>query len=374
MLKRFLQIVAFIICSLQIIFALLKYNAAPTMVSGGSKTLSNLEKPILITICKTSQFNYDRSPLIGYRSSTSFLTGKHSNSTILSWKGAGNMTFNDIKNYLFQSGSEKGNVYADVEDIVTRFLLPYGFCTVAEGKPSKLISGEPKKFTFHLKKGGIYDVYITDVASSLHFQLQTPLTTGDKIHFDIPVNFTRRKTADYTVELTEKQVTTQDGSCTNYPDKAGNANYQDCVEEENSRRILPILGCMVPWMSDEDQCSVVMKRLPEHEDIFKWLKLVYYWSWTGSGYRFSSCSLPCTMVSAHAKFLHASEIKSSKAHTIYIYFNDNVKIETVLLAYGMDSLLVEIGSSLGLWLGLSVVGLFDVLLAIIQKIRQVVNG
>ena len=80
------------------------------------------------------------------------------------------------------------------------------------------------------------------------------------------------------------------------------------------------------------------------------------------------------MVSAHAKFLHASESKSSKDHTIYIYFNDNVKIETVLLAYGMNSLLVEIGSSLGLWLGLSVVGLFDVLLAIIQKIRQVVNG
>ena len=36
------------------------------------------------------------------------------------------------------------------------------------------------------------------------------------------------------------------------------------------------------------------------------------------------------------------------------------KVESVVLAYGFDDLLVEIGSSLGLWLGLSVVGMFDV--------------
>ena len=324
MLKWILQIVAFSIFSLQMILAILKYNAAPTMISGGSKSLSKLDKAILITICKTSQFDYDRAPLIGYRSSTPFLTGEHRNTTTLSWKGAGNMTFNETRNYLYHTAAEGGDVYTEFGNIVTRFFVPFGICTVAEGKPSKLISEDRNRFLFYLKKGGNYVVYITDEASSLYFQLQTPLTTGDKIQIDIPVNLTMRKIATYSVELTEKQVTTQEGSCTNYPDQSGHPSYQDCVEQENRRMILPFLGCMVPWLSAKDQCTDVLKRLPEHEGVLKWLKLVYDWSWTGSFYRFSSCSIPCTMVSAHAKFLQGSEIKSSKDHTIFIHFNDNV--------------------------------------------------
>ena len=36
---------------------------------------------------------------------------------------------------------------------------------------------------------------------------------------------------------------------------------------------------------------------------------------------------------------------------IYLFFEDNVKVETIVLAYDAPALLVEIGSSLGLWLG-----------------------
>ena len=67
------------------------------------------------------------------------------------------------------------------ENTFTKIVLPFGFCIVSKGKVKELISEDEKKFTFYLKKGGHYIVYITDVTSSLHFQLQRPLTTGDKI-------------------------------------------------------------------------------------------------------------------------------------------------------------------------------------------------
>lgn len=41
----------------------------------------------------------------------------------------------------------------------------------------------------------------------------------------------------------------------------------------------------------------------------------------------------------------------------------------MVLAYGFGSLLVEIGSCLGLWLGLSIVGVFDVLV----KVRVLIH-
>ena len=42
----------------------------------------------------------------------------------------------------------------------------------------------------------------------------------------------------------------------------------------------------------------------------------------------------------------------------------------MLLAYDVGSLLVEVGSSLGLWLGLSVVGVFDVLVHTLLKAKE----
>ena len=46
-----------------------------------------------------------------------------------------------------------------------------------------------------------------------------------------------------------------------------------------------------------------------------------------------------------------------------------LQLERIVLAYDMGHLLVEIGSSLGLWLGISIIGIFDVLAAALLKIK-----
>ena len=369
-LKVILQVLAFVVFSWQMKSALLKYSNAPTMVSGSSKTINNFDKHILITICKSSQFDYIRSPLLGYKTRTPFLAGEHNSNKILTWTGTGNLTLNETINILFQAGIKEQNVYTDFVETNTKFLIPFGVCTVLKGKPSQLISDKEKRLDLYLKNAGKYVVYITDVASDLHFQIQRPLATGDKMSIKIPVNTTMNKQAFYSVELTERQVNTGDGSCINYPDQAGHTSYHDCVEKENQRRILPILGCMVPWMSNENQCTGFLERLPKHEVYLQWIKDVYKNSVAGDFYHSLSCLLPCNLVTAHAANLEDRESDYKGDHIIAIYFKKNVKVETVILAYGMDSLLVEIGSSLGLWLGLSVVGLFDVLLLIILRTRQ----
>ena len=372
-LKIILQIVAFVIFSLQMIFAIQKYNAAPTMVSESSKTISNLDKPMLVVICKLNQFDYARARSMGYKSSTPYLSGEHNNETILSWTGTQNITFNDTLNYLYSPENEKVNINLESEDALTRFMLPYGFCTVVEGKLSKLTSGDPKMLLVNLKNAGKYLAFITDIAGALQFQFHRPLTTGDSIGIEIPPDKALRKRVKYTIELTERQVNTLDGSCTNYPDQAGHTSYKDCVQEENKRRILPILGCMVPWMSAQDQCKGVLKRLPIHDHILQWIRLLYRHIYSGDYLNFPSCPLPCNLVSAHAEFLEEDEDESIGDHAILINFKETVKVETVILAYGFESLLVEIGSSLGLWLGLSVVGLFDIQLLIILRIKKAVE-
>ena len=283
------------------------------------------------------------------------------------------MTFKETINYIFRSGTHGRNIFAKFHHTYTTFLIPFGVCTVSKGKPTELISGNKKGFTFYIKREGNYIVFITDVASGLHYMIERPLTTGDKMIIDIPANMTMSYQEYYSVELTERQVNSGDGTCTNYPDETGHINYGACVEEENQRKILPVLGCMIPWLPGEDHCSGVLERLPKHEDVLKWIKVMYRDAFTGDLYHSSSCQLPCTRVTAHATFLQERRRRYRGYHKISIYFKEKVNVETVILAYDIESLLVEIGSSLGLWLGLSVIGLFDVLLLMILRIRQVAD-
>ena len=49
-------------------------------------------------------------------------------------------------------------------------------------------------------------------------------------------------------------------------------------------------------------------------------------------------------------------------------------MEKVVLAYDFDSLIVEIGSSLGLWLGLSIAGMFDILILTGFTTQKILQG
>ena len=55
---------------------------------------------------------------------------------------------------------------------------------------------------------------------------------------------------------------------------------------------------------------------------------------------------------------------------MYLYFEETIEVGMVVYAYDFVSLLVEMSSSLGLWLGLSVLGVFDILVLTAVKIKN----
>ena len=78
-LRTLVHVVAFTFLALQMVFAVQKYIAKPTMTSPGTKPFSSLTKPLQITVCKVRQFNYTRAAELAYSSTT--------NQTVLSWTG-----------------------------------------------------------------------------------------------------------------------------------------------------------------------------------------------------------------------------------------------------------------------------------------------
>ena len=74
-----------------------------------------------------------------------------------------------------------------------------------------------------------------------------------------------------------------------------------------------------------------------------------------------NCTKPCKGLFAYPKIVRIEQ-KNTNASITYLKFNKEVKITKYVRTYGLFELVVDVGSSLGLWIGLSIVGVFDIVL------------
>ena len=356
--KTLVSVLAFILFLVQMVYAFNNYLEKPTMQSTGTRPFSSLDRPLTLAVCRLDQFDSLQSLGKGYALNGDFLHGKLANDSMISWAGSnGNLTYEETRNALYSSTNptyfliHQNMVFAN---FTKRFLLPYGPCQVYEGLvPSAHMS-------FYLDAADIensssHALYISDPAASTTFQLS--LMNGDRVNNPgtIDNQFSWRT---YNIQIKESINKADDGSCVNYPN-AEHENYAACSTSEMRKKIMPSLGCMVPWISEEDACTGTLNRLEEHNDVMSWLRTIVTRSFGRIVYRPESCLPPCTILSAHATF--CASTKSNFANVIELYFSLDIEVEKIKLAYDSGDLLVEIGSCLGLWLGLSVVGIYEVI-------------
>ena len=249
--------------------------------------------------------------------------------------------------------------------ITIRKLLPYGTCKVYEGPA-------PDQMLVHLKtdndqSSADYIVQISDPTVTNLFQFPDTFLTGDRITIKAD---NAKKFADYNVRFKEVSVETNDGSCTNYPTNQY-SNYSDCIDTVIRDRMLPVLGCMVPWISNKDLCKQPLVRGLNTKALDTWLRSIVVNSFGGIHYEHPLCPLPCSVLKIRASFrLMGSGLAYQQNDHLWLHFQASMDVERILLAYGPIDLLVETGSCLGLWLGLSIVGVFDMIAVAVQLIAK----
>ena len=150
-----------------------------------------------------------------------------------------------------------------------------------------------------------------------------------------------------------------------YGDTAPYMSYADCVAQEHADTFMPILGCRPPWLSAPDAPEMCQGQIPvtpnQHND---WLSniTILQMKYLVSGKAHSeNCTKPCKGLFAYSKVVRI-EKDNTNASITYLKFNKEVKITKYVRTYGLFELVVDVGSSLGLWIGLSAVGLFDLVL------------
>ena len=86
------------------------------------------------------------------------------------------------------------------------------------------------------------------------------------------------------------------------------------------------------------------------------------------------CTKPCTVIRNNI-FKNNEQYFGREFYAKLIFvFDDIVVLKTKMLAYGFSDFLIDMGSSLGLWFGLSVFGIKDLLIMVIQWTDKIRTG
>ena len=247
-----------------------------------------------------------------------------------------------------------------------------GFCLKVQMNTSNIPESSLfSAFTFSSTK----HIYIADTDSSPYYMLDIDSMQGDPIEPDITAKFEKY----YSIELEEVHWLKESGECMDYGDEERFESFADCVANEHEKIFKPTLGCTIPWLSapqDEKICNTKLNGtgkyygskkdlLRDHVDRIIKTDILEHTN---------ACLKPCLQLRSYSKLKHTNTANFFNYNRLELVFKKTVRVTKYLKAYNEFDLVVEIGSSMGLWIGLSVVGVLDLVLVTANDLRRRITG
>ena len=362
-LKTSFKLVVMVICismfSFQFYQAMLNLIAPPTLDSSFEKRITEIEPPI-ITICPTNQTVFSKMKQLKYSQKGAMFKGKANckNDSCLSWGHHLNLTFDQLVEQIFNKKLLE-NIYFSpggfIENIV---ILPrFGFC-------KEISSYNPTKEIKITNKNPFTDVriFLTDKKHRSYYSLDFASHQGSSIITQ------HGKVLCINVEVHIYS------SCNILEDSLDKGDFQTCVNSKLEEDLLPIIGCVPPLMSPFNQCNVSYPNNANFND--KFLKTYKKVNWLQQSKYEDECK-SCENMHLHVSIrdeinkAETWEGNNQMPFAVKIHFDKTVYITEKQFNYDLFKFIIDIGSSLGLWLGLSVLGLYDILVQFIEVTKQV---
>ena len=308
----------------------------------------------------------------GYDDEDLFLLGLEGNEEafkFIGWGSQHNLTFDELVRKVTKDTSNpeiivERNDRTEAQEVnyEIRFYPKFGYCY-------DLVNFKTKgKVLIELSVQGFTEakVYITDK------KLKTRNDIHIASHWGTKIILQSGWIHEFVVEiekLSNKDPRNPD-DCKEYHHDA----YEKCVDNELQKVWKPLINCNPPWLSSKDQCGSVMNITQETVESL-WNKTVDTVEGILDMETYPSkerCAKPCT-VAQSTVMMNGKDIEEDRPdHFIFtLNFADQVVYTTKKLTYGPSEFLVDIGSSLGLWFGLSVFGITDLSIMAFQWLKNV---
>ena len=310
-----------------------------------------------IFICSDDlNFNYTASHQIGYEWQKSTLVGELMGyPKTLSWIGNTSMSWTQVQSMLYfnsKLGVEIRNKDGgEVREIV---MLPYSQCV------------EIVNFTdfLDIQSDSTAMLIFTDPYRQPQHRIGRNILKGEKLTLGL-MGSNRSSSLYY--RLTIKQIK-------RVPEKSGCKNYEEsyeyikCIDTHMKRNLMDMIGCIPPWLVTDPDNDKICPNIMEMDstektkeiqtklyDFLAEIKLQKSFITLESG---SACIEPCSKIYVYAEPGYESTGDFAKNYIRFL-FEDVAEIHEDTNNYDGFNLIVDIGSSMGLWTGVSVLAIYD---------------
>ena len=191
----------------------------------------------------------------------------------------------------------------------------------------------------------------------------------------IKTDLRESKKLRYVVTLKQNIYVEEDESkgCKNYPFN-GFANYGSCDEDFVSRSLRDVgPSHFVPFWATKNWSLVTNLTVLSHEEVYNmsvlWNK---NYECIFDGTSVSDCPVPCTTTIAIAKEEDVTTMEGGSA--IDITFFDTILVTTTSFpTFSFSDALAKLGGAMGLWLGIGIMQVFEILLSLRQRMMCLHN-
>jgi hypothetical protein len=210
------------------------------------------------------------------------------------------------------------------------------------------------------------EVFLTDKT------LKTLSTVYTPSHHGSSIIISSRKVHTYVVniKILSNQNPKNPWDCEEYT----NDEYDICVDKILQNIWKPIVNCNPPWLSLHNQCTGILNvsditakvlfNQPDFYSIFKLERMETFLA-------MEKCKKPCSITRSLIFEKGYSFIeKYNRKSRLQLLFEKQVVHKTKILGYGFSNFLIDMGSSVGFWFGLSVFGLIDLGIATLNWFKS----
>ena len=329
---------------------------------------------LLISICPLDQWNATKLQQYGYNSEQSLLAGVNSlDISVIAWGAQYNLTFAELVGRVSKFNLNEPDIrslHNNIEEKVEyeiRFYPMHGYCYDLVNITTHGELRIDTKYPQYQEAA----VYITDK------KLRTKNTVFAESHKGSKIILQNGWEQEFVVKV--EQLSNFDprnpDDCKEYDHDA----YEKCIDVELQKIWKPLFNCNPPWVSSKDQCDDViditqinMNSDKKHEQKgMETLMGIFHMTTYPTYPAKESCTKPCTVTQPTIFYGKERKIEYNIASSLVLNFGDQVVYTTKKLAYGPSDFLIDMGSSLGLWFGLSVFGITDLGIMAFRRVKKI---